>query len=59
MDPLGLALIVGGTAFVVSGLVFMLPASRRRREQQETIEESREEIEFHLRTMRRDQGDWS
>jgi hypothetical protein len=59
MDPLGLALIVGGAAFVVSGLVFLLPGSRRRREQQETIEESREQIESHLRAMRRDQGDLS
>jgi len=59
MDPLGLALIVGGAAFVVSGLVFLLPGARRQREQEETIEESREQIEFHLREMRRDQGDLS
>jgi len=30
MDHLGLALIVGGAAFVVSGLVFLLPHSRKR-----------------------------
>jgi hypothetical protein len=59
MEPLGLALIVGGAAFVVSGLVFLLPGSRRRRKQQETIDESREQIEYHLRAMRRDQGDLS
>jgi hypothetical protein len=59
MEPLGLALIVGGAAFVVSGLVFLLPGSRKRQRQQETIEESREQIEFHLRAMRRDRGDLS
>jgi hypothetical protein len=59
MDPLGLALIVGGAAFVVSGLVFLLPGSRRRRKQQETIEESREQIDYHLQAMRRDPGDLS
>jgi len=59
MDALGLALIVGGAAFVISGLVFPLPGSRRLREQQETIEESREQIDSHLRAMRRDHGDLS
>ena len=59
MDSLGLALIVGGAAFVVSGLVFLLPGARRRRKQQETFEESREQIDFHLRAMRRDRGDLS
>ena len=58
MDSLGLALIVGGAAFVVSGLVF-LPGSRKRRKQQETIDESREQIEFHLRAMRRNRDDLS
>ena len=57
MDPLGLALIVGGTALVMSGLVFLLPDPRKRRKQQETIEQSRAEIDYHLRAMRRDQGD--
>jgi hypothetical protein len=30
MDHLGLALIVGGAAFLVSGLVFLLPHPRKR-----------------------------
>ena len=30
MDDLGLALIVGGAAFVVSGLIFLLPHPRKR-----------------------------
>ena len=30
MDHLGLALIVGGAAFVVSGLIFLLPHPRKR-----------------------------
>ena len=59
MDSLGLALIVGGAAFVVSGLVFLLPGERLRRKQDESIDESREQIEFHLRAMRRDRGDLS
>jgi hypothetical protein len=29
MDHLGVALIVGGAAFVVSGLIFLLPHPRR------------------------------
>jgi hypothetical protein len=57
MDALGLALIVGGAAFVVSGLVFLLPGPRKRQRQRETVDESREQIDFHLRAMRRNQGD--
>jgi hypothetical protein len=30
MDHFGLALIVGGVAFLVSGLIFLLPHPRRR-----------------------------
>lgn len=59
MDSLGLALIVGGAAFVVSGLVFLLPGTRRRQKQQKVIDESRKEIDFHLRAMRRHRGDIS
>jgi hypothetical protein len=59
MDSLGLALIVGGAAFVLSGLAFLLPGARLRRKQQQTIDESREEIDFHLRAMRRNRGDLS
>lgn len=59
MDSLGLALIVGGAAFVASGLVFLLPGARRQRQQQDTIDKSREQIEFHLRAMRRNRGDLS
>jgi hypothetical protein len=29
MDALGVSLIVGGAAFVCSGLIFLLPAERR------------------------------
>ena len=58
MNPLGLALIVGGAAFVLSGLIFLLPAPRSLR-RQDTIEESRERVDFHLERARRDRGDLS
>jgi hypothetical protein len=38
-DTIGLALIVGGAAFVCCGLVFMLPVRRRRSTVQEDAEE--------------------
>ena len=50
MDTLGLALIVGGTAFLCSGLIFLLPgkaASSAR-----SVEENIGEIENHLEEMR-------
>lgn len=59
MDPLGLALIVGGAALVVSGLVFLLPGPRKPATRRPTIDESREQIDHRLQQMRRRRGDLS
>jgi hypothetical protein len=59
MDNVALALIVGGAAFVCSGLVFLLPAGRRRRRRGETIDESRARVDQHLQELRRLRGDLS
>jgi hypothetical protein len=59
MDNLALALIVGGAAFVCSGLVFLLPARRRRLRRGETIDESRDSVDRHLQQLRRQRGDLS
>jgi hypothetical protein len=58
IDPLGLALLVGGAALVVSGLVFLLPVRRKQLEQHETFQESIDRIDHHLQEMRRERGDW-
>jgi hypothetical protein len=50
---LGRALIVCGTAFVCSGLVFLLPGRRSTAER--AFEENLNEIDGHLDQMRRDQ----
>ena len=59
MDPLGLALIVGGAALVVSGLVFLLPGPRKRPARRQTIDESRDEVDSRLQQMRRQRRDLS
>jgi hypothetical protein len=48
-DTIGVALIVGGAAFVCSGLVFMLPYGRRYR----TIEQDIDEVDKALTRSRR------
>jgi hypothetical protein len=55
MDPMGLAFIVGGAAFVLSGLIFLLPQPRGR----DTVEERREQAGARLHEMRRERGDLS
>ena len=59
MDDVALALIVGGAAFVCSGLVFLLPARRRRQRRGETVDESRARVDQHLQELRRQRGDLS
>jgi hypothetical protein len=55
MDTVGVALVVGGMAFLLSGLVFLIPV-RGTRSQQESFEESQEQTEEYLREMRRNRG---
>ena len=59
MNPLGLALLVGGAALLVSGLVFLLPVRRKQLEQHETFQEGIDSIDHHLHEMRRVRGDLS
>jgi hypothetical protein len=58
MNPLGLALIVGGAAFLLSGLIFLLPQPRGLRGD-DTVEERREKAASRLGEMRRERGDLS
>ena len=53
IDTLGRVLIVCGAAFVLSGLVFLLPGRRSTAER--AFEENLNEIDGHLDQMRRDQ----
>jgi hypothetical protein len=53
MTALGLSMIVGGMAFLLSGLIFLLPAGRRQSARDQTFEQARNEIEFHLSQMRK------
>jgi hypothetical protein len=57
MDNLALALIVGGAAFVCSGLVFLLPSGRGRPRRGESIDESRARVDRHLQELRRHRGE--
>jgi hypothetical protein len=52
MDILGVSLIVGGTAFLCSGLVCLLPTKREVSSQEEPVQVNQEQIEFYLRQMR-------
>jgi len=57
MGTVGLALVVGGMAFLFSGLIFLLPVGDRRHPSQESFEDSQELIEQYLREMRRNRGE--
>jgi hypothetical protein len=57
MDALGVSLVVGGTAFLFSGLVFLLPTERKRSSQMQSVEKHQEQIEFYLREMRTQEKD--
>jgi hypothetical protein len=56
MDALGVSLLVGGTAFLFSGLVFLLPTERKRSAHQKSVEENQEQIEFYLGQIRKQQN---
>ena len=53
MNALGVSLIVGGMAFLFSGLIFLLPTERKLSQRNESIEESRERTEYYLQEMRK------
>jgi hypothetical protein len=53
MDTIGIALIVGGMAFLCSGLIFLLPYERKLASTEDSFEESQEMIEYYLGEMRK------
>jgi hypothetical protein len=55
MKALGLSLIVGGIAWLFSGLIFLMPTADSARKR--SIEESQEEIEYFLRQLRKERGE--
>ena len=57
MDSVGIALIVGGMAFLASGLIFLIPTERKLSSSQVVFEESRERTEKYLAQMRDEQGE--
>ena len=52
MNPLGLSLLVGGAALVVSGLIFLLATGRQRSGETAKTNESLETISYYLREIR-------
>lgn len=58
MDALGLALVVGGFAFLVSGLIFLVPTGRKRPTPPEAGSNP-EQVDRYLRETRRGRGDLS
>ena len=59
MNPLGLALLVGGAALLVSGLVFLLPVHRKQVQYKESVQENIDRIDHHLLETRRERGELS
>lgn len=59
MRDIGLALIVGGVALALSGLIFLIPTERRSRASAKSFEDSQAEIEYYLREMRKERGETS
>jgi hypothetical protein len=57
MDTVGVALVVGGMAFLFSGLIFLIPVRGSGPGPEESLEDSQERIEQYLREMRRDRGE--
>ena len=57
METLGVALLVGGMAFLFSGLVFLLPTERKLSSRMESFEETQQQIEYYLSKMRKQSGD--
>jgi hypothetical protein len=57
MGTVGMALVVGGMAFLFSGLIFLIPVRDRRYPPQESFDDNQERIEQYLRDMRRNRGE--
>lgn len=57
MDNVGIALVVGGMAFLFSGLVFLIPVRGSSASREVAFEDSRERVERHLSENRRNRGE--
>jgi hypothetical protein len=57
METFGVALLVGGMAFLFSGLIFLLPTERKLSSRMESFEDSQQEIEYYLSKMRKQNGE--
>ena len=57
MDNVGIALVVGGTAYLFSGLIFLIPVRGSSPAQEVAFEDSREQVERHLSEDRRNRGE--
>lgn len=57
ISALGVSLMVGGLALVVSGLVFLLPITRQISGKNESFEESQARTEYYLQQMREQRGE--
>lgn len=57
MDTVGTALVVGGAAFLFSGLIFLIPVRGGLSGQQAPFEDSREQVERQLGENRRNRGE--
>jgi hypothetical protein len=57
METWGVALLVGGMAFLFSGLIFLLPTERKLSSHMESFENSQQQIEYYLSEMRKQSGD--
>lgn len=57
MNTIGVALIVGGMAFLFSGLIFLLPIERDVSDIDESLKVDQERIEYYLRQIRQDRSD--
>jgi hypothetical protein len=55
MDTIGMALVVGGMAFLFSGLIFLIPV-RGNGSQQQSFEDNTEQTEEYLREIDRNRG---
>jgi len=52
MNTIGVAMIVGGMAFLFSGLIFLLPIERKVSDTNESVNVDQERIEYYLRQIR-------
>ena len=53
METLGVALLVGGMAFLFSGLIFLLPTERKLSSRIESFEDTQQQIEHYLSQLRK------